>query len=124
MAVGPDIVPAIVVLLFSIVSVVYAYSAFRGQQRDEASEKEQSAVPGSQVRMSTLLLGGVVFIVLVPVAGFIIPATLCGMFIARSFDAPLGLRSALICGSVALAFWVLFAKILLIGLGPATPFGL
>lgn len=124
MAVGPDMVPAVVVLIMSIVSVLYAFSAFRGQQRDEASEEEHSALPGSQLRMATLLLGGVIFIVLVPVSGFVIPATLCGMCIARSFDAPLNLRSALICGSVALAFWVLFAKILLIGLGPATPFGL
>lgn len=124
MAVGPDLVPAVVVLLMSLVSVFYAYSAFQGKQRDEASEEDHSALPGSQLRMATLLLGGVIFIVLVPIAGFVIPATLCGMCIARSFDAPLNMRSALICGSVALGFWVLFAKILLIGLGPASPFGL
>jgi hypothetical protein len=51
--------------------------------------------------------------------GFVIPATLCGMGVARAFDEPLGWRSVLVCGSIALIFWILFAKVLGVGLGPA-----
>ena len=37
----------------------------------------------------------------------------------RAFDAPLGWRSAAVCGALALAFWLVFALWLGVGLGPA-----
>jgi hypothetical protein len=46
------------------------------------------------------------------------------MCVARAFDAALNLKSALICGAISLSFWLLFAKVLGVGLGPATPFGI
>jgi hypothetical protein len=51
------------------------------------------------------------------------PATVCGMLIARSFESPFNLKSLLVCGSIALMFWTLFAQVLGIGLGPALPAG-
>jgi len=65
----------------------------------------------------------VLFMVLVPFLGFWLPATLCGMCVARAFDAPWGLKSLVICGIVAAVFWTLFALVLGVGLGPALPFG-
>ena len=51
--------------------------------------------------------------------GFVVPAAVCGMGVARAFDAPLGWKSALVCGAVAVIFWSVFALWLGVGLGPA-----
>jgi NAD/NADP transhydrogenase beta subunit len=123
MAVGPVLVPAGIVGLLSLAAVFYAHGAWRGRQPDESQAPGQTALAGSQWRMASLLSGGLVFVVLVSFAGFVLPATLCGMLIARAFDAPLNLKSVLICGSVSSSFWILFSKVLGIGIGPATPFG-
>jgi hypothetical protein len=69
----------------------------------------------------SLLAGGAAFILLVIPLGFVLPATLCGMLIARAFDAPLNAKSALICGLIAAVFWIVFARLLGVGLGPALP---
>jgi hypothetical protein len=71
--------------------------------------------------MLSLLGGGVAFITLVIPLGFVIPGTLCGMGVARAFDAPLGFKSAGICGAIASTFWFVFAQLLGVGLGPALP---
>ena len=45
--------------------------------------------------------------------------------IARAFGAPLGGKSLLICGTIAAVFWLVFARLLGVGLGPAfAPLGL
>ena len=123
MTVGATLVPAAVVAGLALVSVLYVLSALKGHEVDESQAPDQSAWPGAVQRMLYLLGGGVVFMVGVGVLGFLIPATLCGMGVARSFDAPLGVRSALICAAIATVFWVVFAQILGIGLGPALPGG-
>jgi hypothetical protein len=71
--------------------------------------------------MLSLLGGGLAFMALVAPLGFILAATLCGMGVARAFDAPLGLKSALICGSISAVFWLVFARLLGVGLGPGLP---
>jgi len=71
--------------------------------------------------MVFLLAGGLAFMALVIPLGFIIPGTLCGMGVARAFDAPLNLKSLTICGLIATTFWVVFAQILGVGLGPGLP---
>ena len=70
---------------------------------------------------AALLGGGVAFIALVIPLGVVIPGTLCGMGVARAFDAPLGLKSAGICAAIASTFWFVFAQLLGVGLGPALP---
>ena len=76
-------------------------------------------------RLLGLLAGGALFMLLVAPLGFVLPATLCGMCIARAFGAPLGLKSLLICGAIAAVFWLVFARLLGVGLGPAfAPLGL
>jgi hypothetical protein len=123
MAVGPSAAPRAVVAFFAVVTVLYIVSAWRGRQVDESAEPDQSALPGSLLRMASLFAGGLVFMGGVTWAGFVLPATLCGMLVARGFDAPLGAKSALICLGIAASLWALFAKVLGVGLGPATPFG-
>jgi hypothetical protein len=123
MAVGPTLVPGLIVGALALVSFVYGLSARRGGQADESLEEGQQPLPGSSARLLTLLGGGVVFMVTVSWAGFVVPATLCGMAIARAFDAPYGARSAGVCLGIAAFFWWLFARVLGVGLGPALPFG-
>ena len=119
MAVGPSLVPAVIVALLSLTSVLYAISAWRGRQVDESLAEGAQPLQGGLVRLAFLVAGGVVFMAGVALAGFVVPAALCGMCIARAFDAPLGWKSALICGAIALVFWSLFSLVLGVSLGPA-----
>ena len=121
MTVGPVLAPAVIVAALSAFAVLYGVSAWRGRQTDESQAPDPSRLPGANVRVLSLLGGGVAFITLVIPLGFVIPGTLCGMGVARSFDAPLGLKSALVCAAIASTFWFVFAQLLGVGLGPALP---
>lgn len=121
MAVGPSLAPAVVVASLSVLVLLFGLSALRGGQVDESQAPGQSALPGSGARVLSLLGGGLAFMVLLVPLGFIIPAMLCGMGVARAFDAPVGLKSALICGAIAAVFWLVFARLLGVGLGPGLP---
>ena len=121
MTVGPTLVPAVVVGGLAVLTLLYGLSAWRGQQADESLQEDQQPLPGANRRLAFLLGGGLAFMVLVVPLGFVVPGTLCGMGVARAFDAPLGLKSALLCGAIASLFWLLFAQVLGVGLGPALP---
>ncbi len=121
MTVGATLVPALVVAGLGLASLLYGLSAWRGEQADESREPGQEPLPGAAGRMLSLLGGGLVFMLLVGPLGFVIPGMLCGMAVARAFDAPLGWKSALICGGVSGSFWFVFARVLGVGLGPALP---
>lgn len=119
MAVGPSLVPAVIVGLLGLTSALYAISAWRGRQVDESLAEGSRPLPGGLVRLAFLVAGGLVFMAGVSLVGFVVPAALCGMCIARAFDAPLGWKSAMICGAIALMFWSLFSLVLGVSLGPA-----
>jgi len=121
MTVGPSLVPGVVVAGLSVLALLYGISAVRGRQVDESHAEDQSPLPGASTRLLSLLGGGLAFIALIGPLGFVIPAALCGMGVARSFDAPYGLKSLLICAAIATCFWLLFAVVLGVGLGPALP---
>lgn len=121
MTVGARLVPAAVVTGLTALVLLFGLSALKGRQVDESQAPDQSPLPGSGARMFSLLVGGLAFMALVTPLGFIVPATLCGMGVARAFDAPLNLKSALICGSMAAIFWLVFARLLGVGLGPGLP---
>jgi hypothetical protein len=65
-----------------------------------------------------MLGGGLVFIVLAKVIGFLIPAALCGLGVSMAFDAKFNLKTLLIVFSIAGVFWILFSAILGVDLGP------
>jgi hypothetical protein len=121
MTVGPVLAPGVIVAALSVLAVLYGISAWRGRQTDESHAPDQSPLPGANGRVLSLLGGGAAFIALVIPLGFVIPGMLCGMGVARAFDAPLNLKSALVCGTVASTFWFVFAQLLGVGLGPALP---
>jgi hypothetical protein len=121
MTVGPVLAPAAIVAGLSLVALLYGISAWRGRQVDLSQQAGQEALPGASTRLLSLLGGGVAFIVLVIPLGFVLPGTLCGMCIARAFDAPFNRQSLLICSLIAGVFWFVFARLLGVGLGPALP---
>jgi hypothetical protein len=121
MTVGASVVPAAVVAGLSVLALLYGISAWRGDQADESLQEDQSPLPGANRRLLFLLGGGLAFMGLVVPLGFILPATLCGMGVARAFDAPLNLKSFTLCGLIAAVFWVVFARVLGVGLGPGLP---
>ena len=121
MTVGPVLAPGVIVGALSVLALLYGVSAWRGRQADDSLAPDQSPLPGANSRMLSLLGGGALFIALVIPLGFVLPATLCGMGVARAFDAPLGLKSAAICAAIASTFWFVFAQLLGVGLGPALP---
>lgn len=118
MAVGPSLVPALVVAALAVSVVAYVASLWKGRQPLETGPE-----PGDAVRVLSLVGGGATFVAGVTWLGFVIPATLCGMGVARAFDARLGWRSALVCACISGTFWLVFAGVLGVGLGPALPFG-
>lgn len=123
MAVGPVLVPGVVVGMLALLALAYGWSAWRGRQIDDAQIEDHEPLPGGDRRLLFLLGGGVLFMALVQALGFIIPAALCGMGVARAFDAPVigrsAWRSALICLGIAAFFWFVLAYLLGVGLGPA-----
>jgi len=121
MTVGPTLVPAAVVAGLGVLALLYGISAWRGGQADESLQEDQTPLPGANRRLLFLLGGGLAFMLLVAPLGFIVPATLCGMGVARAFDAPLNLQSFTLCGLIAAVFWVVFAHVLGVGLGPGLP---
>jgi len=121
MTVGPQLVPAVVAAALLVLALLYGISAARGRQVDESHAEGQTPLPGASTRLLSLLGGGALFAALVVPLGFIIPGTLCGMGVARAFDAPLGLKSFAICATLASSFWLLFAVVLGVGLGPGLP---
>lgn len=121
MTVGPSLVPTVVVAALALLALLYGLSAWRGHQTDESQAPDQTPLPGATRRLLSLLGGGALFALLITPLGFIIPGTLCGMGVARAFDAPLGLKSLAICASIATSFWLLFAVVLGVGLGPGLP---
>ena len=121
MTVGPSLMPALVVAGLALLAACYGLSALRGRQADESHASGQSPQPGATGRLLSLLCGGALFATLIGPLGFIVPATLCGMAVARAFDAPLGRQSLLICATIASCFWLLFGRVLGVELGPALP---
>lgn len=121
MTVGATLVPAAVVAGLSALALLYGLSAWRGGQVDESQQDGQTPLPCANQRLLFLLGGGLAFMGLVIPLGFILPATLCGMGVARAFDAPLNLKSFGLCGLMASVFWVVFAQVLGVGLGPGLP---
>ncbi len=119
MAVGAREVPAAVVILLGGLIGAYGLGAWRGRQPDERGERGEEPAPGGARRVVWLLCGGAAFMVLVPWLGFVLPAALCGVGVARAFDAPLNGRTALACLLIAGVFWVAIAVGLGVGLGPA-----
>ena len=116
--VGPILAPSILVALLSILGVFYLFTAISNKAPDCTHQAEDRPLKGGSTRVLYMLGGGLAFVVLAKVIGFLIPAALCGLGVSMAFDAKFNLRTLLMVFSIAAIFWTLFSALLGVNLGP------
>lgn len=119
--VGATLVPAAVTALLGALCLVYAALAAFKRAPDVVGEPGQEPLPGSRKRVAYFLGASLGFCLLVEPVGFWLAGTLGGAGVARAFDAPLGGRTVFVSSAIALSFWLLFAQLLGVDLGPLVP---
>ena len=116
--VGPILAPSILVALLSLLGVFYLFTTISNKAPDCTHQAEDRPLKGGSTRVLYMLGGGLAFIMLAKVIGFLIPAALCGLGVSMAFDAKFNLKTLLMVFSIAGAFWILFSAILGVDLGP------
>ena len=116
--VGPILAPSVVIAALTILGLIYLILSFKNKNPDCIESDDGIPLEGGNHRVFYFLMAGMVFIVLIKPLGFLIPASICGIGIAKSFDAPLKIKTVVICSSISLAFWGLFSALLGVDLGP------
>jgi len=116
--VGPILAPSILVALLSLLGVFYLFTTISNKAPDCTHQEEDRPLKGGSRRVLYILGGGLSFIVLAKVIGFLIPAGLCGLGVSMAFDAKFNVKTLLMVFGIAGAFWVLFSAILGVDLGP------
>jgi hypothetical protein len=120
--VGPVLAPSILVALLSLLGVFYLLTSISSKAPDCIHHEEERPLPGGSKRVMYLLGGGLAFILLTKLIGFLIPATLCGLGVSMAFDAKFNIKTILMVLAIAGAFWTLFSAILGVDLGPLLNF--
>ena len=116
--VGPILAPSILVALLSLLGFFYLFTTVSNKASDCTHQEEGRPLKGGSTRVLYMLGGGLSFIALAKVIGFLIPAALCGLGVSMAFDAKFNLKTLLMVFGIAGAFWTLFSAILGIDLGP------
>ena len=116
--VGPILAPSILVALLSLLGVFYLFTTISNKAPDCTHQAEGRPLKGGSTRVLYMLGGGLAFVVLAKVIGFLIPAALCGLGVSMAFDAKFNLRTLLMVFSIAAIFWTLFSALLGVNLGP------
>jgi hypothetical protein len=117
-AVGASLVPGIVSVFFTALVLGYGLSSMKGAAPDSALDEEESALPDGPKRFAFFFGGCLLFVLLIQPLGFLIAGTASALGIARSFDAPIRLKSVVICFLITVSFWILFDLVLSVDLGP------
>ena len=115
--VGPILAPSILVALLSLLGFFYLFTTVSNKASDCTHQEEGRPLKGGSTRV-LYMLGGLAFITLAKVIGFLIPAALCGLGVSMAFDAKFNPKTLLMVFGIAGAFWTLFSAILGIDLGP------
>jgi len=116
--VGPILAPSILVALLSLLGVFYLFSTISNKAPDCTHQEEERPLKGGVTRVLYMLGGGLAFIVLAKLIGFLIPAALCGLGVAMAFDAKFNVKTLSMVFVIAGVFWTLFSAILGVDLGP------
>jgi branched-subunit amino acid permease len=116
--VGPILAPSILVALLSLLGVFYLFTTISNKAPDCTHQAEDRPLKGGSTRVLYMLGGGLTFILLAKVIGFLIPAALCGLGVSIAFDAKFNLKTLLMVFGIAGVFWTLFSAILGVDLGP------
>lgn len=116
--VGPILAPSVVIAALTILGIIYFALSIKNKNPNCTEDEDGVPLQGGNQRIFYFLIAGMTFIILVKPLGFLIPASMCGVGIAKSFDAPFKLKTFFICTSISLAFWGLFSALLGVDLGP------
>jgi Tripartite tricarboxylate transporter TctB family len=116
--VGPILAPSVVIGILTLLGIIYLLTSLKGNSPDCIQSEDEVPLDGGNCRIFYFLISGMLFILLIKPIGFLIPATICGVGVAKSFDAPLNVKTISICLSITLAFWGLFSALLGVDLGP------
>ncbi len=117
-AVGASLVPGLVAVLFTVLVLGYGLQSMKGTTPDAALDEDEAALPEGPKRFAYFFGGCLLFVLLIQPLGFLIAGTASALGIARSFDAPIRLKSIVICFLITVSFWVLFDLVLSVDLGP------
>lgn len=120
--VGPVLAPSILVALLSLLGMFYLLTTISSKAPDCIHHEEERPLPGGSKRVMYLLGGGLAFILLTKLIGFLIPATLCGLGVSMAFDAKFNIKTILMVLAISGAFWTLFSALLGVDLGPIVKF--
>jgi len=120
--VGPVLAPSILVALLSLLGVFYLLTTISSKAPDCIHHEDERPLPGGSRRVMYLLGGGLAFILLTKLIGFLIPVTLCGLGVSMAFDAKFNIKTILMVLAIAGAFWTLFSALLGVDLGPLVNF--
>lgn len=116
--VGPILAPSVVIGVLTLLGIFYLISSLKDRSPDCITNEDEAPQPQGNLRIFYFLASGLIFIVLIKPIGFVVSAALCGVGVARSFDAPINLKTFFICELIALSFWTLFSVLLGVDLGP------
>lgn len=116
--VGPILAPSILVALLSLLSVFYLFTTISNKAPDCTDQEEDRPLKGGATRVIYMLGGGLAFIALAKLIGFLIPAALCGLGVSMAFDAKFNVKTLSMMFVIAGVFWTLFSAILGVDLGP------
>lgn len=122
--VGPVLAPSILVALLSLLGVFYLLTTISSKAPDCIHHEDERPLPGGSRRVMYLLGGGLAFILLTKLIGFLIPATLCGLGVSMAFDAKCNIKTFLMVLAIAGVFWTLFSALLGVDLGPLVSFSI
>jgi len=118
----PVLAPSILVALLSLLGVFYLLTTISSKAPDCIHHEDERPLPGGSRRVMYLLGGGLAFILLTKLIGFLIPVTLCGLGVSMAFDAKFNIKTILMVLAIAGAFWTLFSALLGVDLGPLVNF--
>jgi len=116
--VGPILAPSVVIGILTLLGIIYLFNSIKAKSPDCIDTADEVPLEGGNRRVFYFLVSGMLFILLIKPIGFILPATICGVGVAKSFDAAFNAKTFLICGSIAMVFWGLFSALLGVDLGP------
>lgn len=120
--VGPSEMPIAMVGLLSALAALYFLLALTGKAPDATQDEWDSALPGASARTSFMLLGLVIMMILIPLAGIGIAGLATFVCVARAFDSRRLARDVIVGLCVSFVIWFVFSQWLGVQLGPYARF--
>lgn len=116
-AVGPAVMPRILVAALAGLSVLYLAMSLLGRSSDVMLDEHESPLPGRQGRVAWMIAGLAALLGLTPLLGIGLAGVIAFVSIARAFDSRRWGRDLFVGAIVSFAVWGLFDRLLGVPLG-------